>query len=103
MVELPSPFQVVTQKLEFTSTRTLSHEICIELPQISALNSIQILYKSLARISISISKFRTSERVAIFSEVILSHSRDRRFSLGTIPAKFVWINFHSGTPLNIQK
>lgn len=103
LVEPTSPSQVLSQPLEFSQTRTRSSEICIELPEISALNSIQLQYKTMATISISISKFRQSERVAIFSDAILSHGRDRRFPLGSIPAKFIWINFSAGTPLSLQK
>jgi hypothetical protein len=69
---------------------------------ISSVNSIEIDNQSASKVSVSISYTKKGPFIENSPNVILPHNKAKQISLGTLPCRFIKLNFHKGAPISVK-
>ncbi|CAG9317584.1 unnamed protein product [Blepharisma stoltei] len=84
------------EQVSYATHHISPYELVIELRELTSLAYINLVYKTRAIITVSVSKNRTGKWIVVEKDFILTHTRERRISIGSLPCKYLKIQFHQG-------
>lgn len=89
-------------QLEFEYLPSAPGQLLLQLKEISVISALTCSARTRCVLAISISKSRNqlSKWVPLASSFLLTHSRPRSFTMGSLPCKFILLEFIQGTALD---
>lgn len=84
------------EQISYATHNISPYELVIELDELTSLAYINLKYKTRAVISVFVSKNRSGKWISVSKNAVITHSRERRVSIGSLPCKYLKIQFHQG-------
>jgi len=85
-----------TQELSHSIEAKTSNSIVFSLDELSCVRYVEIKYSTRAVINVSVAKTLNGQWVSANRNAIVTHSKVRRIKTGSLPARYVKIDFLEG-------